>query len=225
VLFHAITVIVILCAAGGAFLAFEHREDASDRGSPSPGPSESGAPVPAFSFEVASVQPLPTGVKKGVAQATHAAATDIHETLDQLYVAGFIDPATWGTGHYHEAWQAFTSDAITTARNDEETLTLGARAGRMFSTVLPHAGSLRLRILIDPSGHPSTAVADVTFAARGTQTNGALAVIRSEGQYFLRPSPRGWSIYAYEVTRDDGPPPAPSPSSSSSGSPSAEASP
>jgi hypothetical protein len=80
-----------------------------------------------------------------------------------------------------------------------------------------------VRILIDPSGHPSTAVADVTFAARGTKTNGALAVIRSVGQYFLRPSPRGWSIYAYEVTRDDGPPPAPSPSPSSS--PSAEASP
>jgi hypothetical protein len=205
----------------GAFLALSGGSGESSGGGSSPSASPSAEPVPHFSFALASVRALPTGSKQGVLKAAHAAAQRIHLTLDQLYVTGFIDPGAWRTGHYFRAWQTFTSDAVGTARRDESTLTLGTGAGRMFRAVRPHAGAMKVRILMDPSGHPSTAVADISFSAQGTMPNGRTDVIRSDGHYFLRPSPRGWSIYAYEVRRNDSPAPVPSktPSPSIGGSP------
>jgi hypothetical protein len=218
-------VIVVVGAALGVFFAVRGGgSGGTSAASGSPSPSATTAPVPSFSFNLASVHVLPTGTKKGVLRAAHAAATHIRTALDTVYATGFVDPRTWSTGHYGKAWGEFTKEAIGRARSDENTLTLGARADRVFTSVMPHTGRLDVRILIDPRGHPSTAVANVTFAARGTMRSGQHDVIRSNGHYFLRPRAHGWAIYAYEVTRDDAAEPAPTPSSSAS-SPSAGATP
>jgi len=47
----------------------------------------------------------------------------------------------------------------------------------------------------------------VDFAARAVTKGGARNVIKSSGQYFLRPSTRGWLIYGYEIQRADAPMP------------------
>ena len=130
-------------------------------------PSASPTPAPRFAFHIASVRVMPTGRKKGVKKAAHAAALDIENTLDTVYTTGFLDPRTWESGSYGGAWRAFTKEAIARARTDEPTLTLGARAGDVFTSITPHNGRLVLQILLDRKGHPSTAIADIgpTFCA------------------------------------------------------------
>jgi hypothetical protein len=156
-----------------------------------------------FSFHLGAIRPIPTGRKKNAEPAARGAAQLVSATLDRLYDTGFLDPASWQHGTYGDAWRLFTSDALPTARADESTLTLGAHAGGRYQVVYPHAGHLAVRVLMDRYGHPSTAVAIVSFAARAMELNGQKAVIRSGGQYFLRPGPRGWAIYGYQVKRDD----------------------
>jgi hypothetical protein len=175
------------------------------RSAAAPNSHSPSAPAPHFSFNLAKVRVMPTGKKKGAKQAAHAAAMDIRSTLDTVYATGFIDPRTWRSGHYGEAWRAFTKDAISRARSDAATLTLGTRAGSVFNSVEPHAGMLVVRILLNPKGRPKTAVANVGFAARASERSGHVIVIRSTGHYFLRPRAHGWVIYGYEVNRDDGP--------------------
>jgi len=199
----------VLVAAGVALGVFFAVHGGASRGNGpaanSRSPSVSPSPIPHFTFNLASVRVMPTGKKKGVKQAAHAAAMDIRSTLDTVYATGFIDPRAWRGGHYGDAWRAFTKDAIARARSDESTLTLGTRAASVFSAVLPHEGRLMVRILLDPKGHPSTAVADVGFSARADERSGHVIVIRSSGHYFLRPRAKGWAIYGYEVNREDGP--------------------
>lgn len=182
---------------------------------PPPAPTPSASPVPHFAFRVARVQPIPTGSKKTAGPAARAAAARIGHTLDSLYLAGFLDPNAWRRGSYGGAWRAFASEAVTQAQVDEPTLTLGPRAGAVFRSVRAHTAIARVRVLVDRLGHPSTAEAAVRFAARGVRADGVTQAIRSTGHYFLRPSARGWVIYAYDVKRDDAefPPATPQPSS------------
>src|SRR5205085_10395880 len=112
---------------------------------------------------------------------------------------------TWRTAHYGDAWRLFSGSVAGTVRKEEATLTLGARAGSRFDSVIPRTGRAAVRVLMDRLGHPLTAVAAVTFAARGMQTNGGRRLIRSAGHYFLRPARHGWAIYAFDVTRSDQP--------------------
>jgi hypothetical protein len=195
--------VIGLGLAGGVFLAV-HGDRAGSPPATSPvAPKPQPSPVPKFAFSLDAVKPIATGKKKDAGAIAHSAAQHIQQTLTRLYVTGFLDPNDWRSGRYTDAWRLFTSDAIAIARRDESTLTLGAQAGRTYDIVMPHAGQLAVRVLMDKYGHPSTAVAIVSFAARAEELNGDKAVIRSGGQYFLRPGPRGWSIYGYQVKRDD----------------------
>ncbi|MFN2545166.1 MAG: hypothetical protein ABR600_11460 [Actinomycetota bacterium] len=189
----------LIATAYGAFR--EHSRGTASGGLPVP--EASGTPVPDFTFGLTGVQPIATGAKRDAVAAAHSAALHIEQTLDTLYLTGFLDPNTWVTGRYGGAWQLFTPDAVRTARTDDATLTLGPDAGRMYSAVRPHAGQLQVRVLMDRLGHPSTAVAVVSFSARALRKDGARGVIRSAGHYFLRPSSHGWLIYGYDVNRDD----------------------
>jgi hypothetical protein len=159
--------------------------------------------VAGFAFDIHSVRALEVVPKKGAARAAHAAASHIGTALDRLYGAAFLEPSAWRTGHYAAAWDVFTHQVIGQARRSEGTLTLGAHAGSTFASVEPGSGRLDLRVLTDRLGHPSTAVAAVSFAARGTEKSGRRDVIQSTGHYFLRPTPRGWAIYAFDVKRND----------------------
>ena len=56
-----------------------------------------------------------------------------------------------------------------------------------------------IRVLMDPGGHPSTAVAQVLFTADATQKAGGTATITSAGDYYLTPRHREWTISGYDV--------------------------
>ena len=195
-------VVVVVGAALGLYFGLSGGGSAPP-GTASPTSSPSASPVAGFAFDIASVRTLPVVPRKGVARAAHDAAPHIGTTLDRLYGAAFLEPSAWRTGHYADAWDVFTNQVIGEARRSEGTLTLGAHAGSTFASVLHGSGRLDLRVLTDRLGHPSTAVATVSFAARGNEKSGRSDVIQSTGHYFLRPTPHGWAIYAFDVRRGD----------------------
>jgi hypothetical protein len=79
-------------------------------------------------------------------------------------------------------------------------------------------------VLFDPDGEPETAVVSVIFRATAERKNGTYLAIVSEGEFFLSQidgQEEGWTITAFDVTRDDHETHPPSPSPPASASPSA----
>jgi hypothetical protein len=68
-------------------------------------------------------------------------------------------------------------------------------------------------VLFDPDGAPESAVVSVIFRATAERKNGTFLAIVSEGEFFLR-QVDGWTITAFDVTRDDHEKEPPSPSAS-----------
>jgi hypothetical protein len=140
--------------------------------------------------------------------------------IDDLYTNAYLDPSNWGHDDYEEVFTAFDPDAAATAEQSVETLTLGATAGNVFDTVDPGRSKLSFQVLFDPDGEPETAVVSVIFRATAERKNGTYLAVVSEGEFFLRQE-EGWTITAFDVTRDDHETHPPSPSASTSVSPSA----
>ena len=170
------------------------------------GKTTAGPPVPTvgpkvgnFAFTVRSVKAIPTGKTAHTGRRAKLAAPGIERTLDALYFTAFLDPAAWQSGNYGSAWKLFTSSAAPGARKQERTLTLGSGAGSRYDSVAAGKTGLFIRVLMDPAGRPSTAVAAVKFTATATQTTGGTTTISSVGDYYLTPRHRGWSISGYAV--------------------------
>jgi len=180
-------------------------------------------PAPPFDFIVKPATAIPTAP-----DADHAAlsanagevAQEITPMIDDLYTNGYLDPSNWRHDDYEEVFTAFAPDAAATAEQSVETLTLGATAGDVFDTVEPGKSKLSYQVLFDPDGEPETAVVSVIFRATAERKNGTYLAIVSEGEFFLRKID-GWTITAFDVTRDDHETQPPSPSASTSVSPSA----
>ena len=94
-------------------------------GSPKP-------PTPEFAFDVTKVTPVATrnDVKHAELQAdAEAAADEVTEQMDALYMGAFLDPDNWLEGSYDSVWELFESGASTEAQSQIETLTAGAGRG------------------------------------------------------------------------------------------------
>ena len=182
--------------------------------------------VPPFEFRLSK-----TGVVATVEDAdldamrTQAGtvAEEITPLLDDLYTNAFLDPTNWREGDYEEIFTIFATDALASAREGIETLTLGATAGDVYERVTPRRGSLRFRVLFDQEGAPDTVVVQVSFTALGQRQDGTYTAIVSSGELFLN-DVGGWKVTAFDVSRADHatkPPPSPTPSGSTSASPTA----
>jgi hypothetical protein len=163
--------------------------------------------VPRFDFHMRDVRPIPTGKtgENGGVYVAKKAAANIRSTLNRLYRTAYVDPNAWKTGRYGDIWSLFDHATLPKARSDLGTLTLGENAGSTYESVTPTLGKLSVRVLLDHAGNPSTAVAIVSFRATGDQMHGGIAAIHSKGQYFLRPAENAWSIYGYDLMRQDEP--------------------
>ncbi|HKI29522.1 MAG TPA: hypothetical protein VKB32_08870 [Actinomycetota bacterium] len=175
-------------------------------------------PAPPFDFIVKPATAIPTAP-----DADHAAlsanagevAQEITPMIDDLYTNAYLDPSNWRHDDYEEVFTAFAPDAAATAEQSVETLTLGATAGDVFDTVEPGKSKLLYQVLFDPDGEPETAVVSVIFRATAERKNGTYLALVSEGEFFLRKID-GWTITAFDVTRDDHETQPPSPSASPS---------
>jgi hypothetical protein len=173
-------------------------------------------PAPPFDFIVKPATAIPTAPDADEAALSASAgevAQEITPMIDDLYTNAYLDPSNWRHDDYEEVFTAFAPDAAATAEQSVETLTLGATAGDVFDTVEPGKSKLTYQVLFDPDGAPESAVVSVIFRATAERKNGTFLAIVSEGEFFLR-QVDGWTITAFDVTRDDHEKEPPSPSAS-----------
>lgn len=179
--------------------------------------------VPPFEFRlsktgmVATVEEADLDTMRSQAGTVVDAITPL---LDQLYTNAFLDPTNWRDGDYEEIFTIFAADALASAREGVETLTLGATAGDVYERVTPRRGSLRFRVLFDPDGAPNTVVVEVSFTALGERQDGTYSAIVSTGELFLNDE-GGWKVTAFDISRADHetkPPSSPTPSASADAS-------
>jgi hypothetical protein len=154
-------------------------------------------PVPDFSFELSKVNgTAPGGEVSG--QTVEAAAEGIHETLDAMYVAGFVDPGKWEGGTYPEVLEQFTEPAAERASEQLAYLTLGGGSDRI-AFVEPALGTLRVRVLLGEDGDPAGAVATARFVGDGELDDGGAMFVIHDGTYFLEPAEGGWLISGFDA--------------------------
>jgi hypothetical protein len=177
-------------------------------------------PAPPFDFIVKPATAIPTAPDADEAALSASAdevAQEITPMIDDLYTNAYLDPSNWRHDDYEEVFTAFAPDAAATAEQSVETLTLGATAGDVFDTVDPGKSKLTYQVLFDPDGAPESAVVSVIFRATAERKNGTFLAVVSEGEFFLRQvdgQGEGWTITAFDVTRDDHEKEPPSPSAS-----------
>jgi hypothetical protein len=126
------------------------------------------------------------------------AADQVRETLDAMYVVGFVDSSKWQGGKFPELYDAFTDGLETKVKHDLPNLTLGADAAKIDS-VDPISGRLSVRFLVDDQQQLIGATAHATFAANALATDGGPVAIQHEGTYFMEPVDGRWLINGYEV--------------------------
>jgi hypothetical protein len=203
---------VVLVAIGVAFLL--------TRGGGGPIIGGGDEPAPPFDFIVKPAAAIPTAPDADDAALSASAdevAQEITPMIDDLYTNAYLDPSNWRHDDYEEVFTAFAPGAAATAEQSVETLTLGATAGDVFDTVDPGKSKLTYQVLFDPDGAPESAVVSVIFRATAERKNGTYLAIVSEGEFFLRQiegQGEGWTITAFDVTRDDHEKEPPSPSAS-----------
>ncbi|MBI4260660.1 MAG: hypothetical protein HY658_08855 [Actinobacteria bacterium] len=164
---------------------------------------EEPAAGPSFDFELSSVTQEATGSARIASADLRAAARGIRTTLSELYREAFLDPANWAGQTFDEAWALFDVDAVGAARAEAATLTIGPDAAG-FEAIEVLEGSIQVSVLAGDDGSPFTAVALVTFSAEAVGADGVRVPVKSEGEFLLRPSDRGWLIYGWDLSRGAG---------------------
>ncbi len=207
---RAAAFVVLILLIGGALAFFLLRGgpekkppgQVTDTGTVSP-------TTPDFDFELLGSKAIASSTKttaKELKPAADASASEIATTLTRMYSLAFLDPTNWQKGDYNNVFGFFDlGKAQKKAARDAALLTLGPGAGEQFETVLPAHGTLNVRVLMDPSGNAFTAVAIAHFAARATLKAGGTTVVVSTAQYFMHIQEGGWTIYCYNVERNDHP--------------------
>ena len=162
-----------------------------------------GAPIPlteqarttAFSFELRKVNAASVGEEES---DLDEAAESVHETLDALYAAGFVDPDKWEDGTFPEVLEQFDRNAAKQAEADLPFLTLGGEA-QQIAFVQPVVGKLDVRFLVDAEAQPAGAVATTKFVADGEFDGGDPLFVLHAGTFYLEPDDDRWVIVGYDV--------------------------
>lgn len=153
--------------------------------------------TPRFVFDVGKVGAV--GVdKEAEASVPKEVVRQARQVLDRLYTIGFVDPAEWQGGTFPSLPELFSETAAGRLDRDLEDLTLG-RSAAGVERVEPGPSKLQLSFLLDDRQQPLTAIAQASFRADGTATDGSALQIRHGGRYILELSAGSWKIVAYQV--------------------------
>jgi hypothetical protein len=196
-------VVVVLAAAGGAWLWLASRPPAAQTtGPPLPSPSPS---PPAYTLDVTlrRVKAIPVSgtVKK---QKLRAPAEAVRQTFTDLYATAFVDPARWEGGAFPGIFDHFAPAAREEARRHLDDLTLG-RAAEHVSAVRPEWARLDVRFLLGPARVPVAAQASMRFAATAFAGDGTEVPVRHRGEYVLERLEGRWLVVSYRVDGGFGP--------------------
>lgn len=150
-----------------------------------------------FSFEFGKVGGSPVAEKASDVDLQEA-ANQVRETLDALYVVGFVDSGKWEGGTFPEIYDAFAEDLEPGVRKDLANLSLGADAAKI-DTVDPISGRLTIRFLVDEETELIAATARTIFSANALAKDGGNVAIQHDGTYFMQPQDGRWLIDGYDV--------------------------
>jgi hypothetical protein len=118
----------------------------------------------------------------------------------------------------------FARDARDAAEDQLDVLTAGPEAGEAFEAIVPMPSSLRMQVLLDPSGVPRSVEGSAKFRARGKGADGQVLFV-SDGEFILEKIDGEWLVVSFSVQRgDEEREPKPGASSSAGASASPEAS-
>jgi hypothetical protein len=154
-------------------------------------------PVPDFTFEVSKVNGTAPGGEV-TSSDVEDAADGIHETLDAMYVAGFVDPGKREGGAYPELLEQFSDAASERASAELQQFTLGTGAEQV-AFVEPVLGVLKVRVMFDGESDPVGAVASTRFVADGELDRGGPMFVVHRGTYYLEPDGGRWLVSGYDV--------------------------
>ncbi len=150
-----------------------------------------------FSFEFGKVGGSPIADKASDPELQQA-ANEVRETLDAMYMAGFVDSAKWEGGTFPEVYAAFTEDLEARVRKDIANLSLGADAAQI-DTVDPISGRLSIRFLVDEETELIAATARTIFAANAKAKDGGNVAVQHDGTFYMQPQDGTWLIEGYDV--------------------------
>jgi hypothetical protein len=156
-----------------------------------------GRSVPDFSFQLVRVKG-DSAAGNIEPQRLQDDAEAVRETLDALYVAGYIDPEKWEGGTFPEALEQFSASVRKRARKDLDQFTLGADFAHVTS-VRPVNARLNVSFFADAEGTPVGVVAETTFAANAMATTGGHVSMQHDGTYYLHPRDDRWEIFGWDV--------------------------
>jgi hypothetical protein len=194
----AVAIAVVVVGLGVvAALALTRNEASSPRPTPLP-PGATATPTiparPPFFFSIQSRTPARAG--KGGGTEAQDAAIEIGSRLSAFYDAAFMDPNTWANGLPDEAWSIFDPSVIDRAMGDADALTLGDAAPGLTELEATRS-ALDVKVLLDPQGTPSAAVADVTFRATGTLQDGQEVDVVNTASFLLEMRDGQWVVVGY----------------------------
>lgn len=170
--------------------------------SAAPPPASQEAPNLRFRVEARAIErSAPGNLGKRERTRARRAMDTVQGLVRDLYIAAYLDPASWRPGSYAEVFDLFAGGARAEARTRARALTAGEDAGERFTAIEPAGATLRLRVLMDRTGAASLVAGSVRFRARAL--GDAPALFRSEGTYLFRPTREGWRIVSFQVVRDD----------------------
>ena len=226
----ALRILTALAGAAVLTVAMVFAVSRLDRSTASPNPKPSplhtlpGGRIP-FEFSLSSVTTTSYTGKLSSRAARRAAAEQIRVALSRFYDAAYFDPAEWKDGPSESAWSMFASNVAKRARTgDERALALGQVPG--LTSLETSRIRLYVRLLLDPSLHPLSAVATVSLDATGTLKDGDLLDVSNHASFLFRLVKGHWTVVAYPQTKTSlkevpAPIPTPVPGPSGSATPSA----
>ena len=150
-----------------------------------------------FSFEFGKVGGSPVAEKASDPELQQA-ANEVRETLDGLYVVGFVDSGKWEGGTFPDIYDAFAEDLEARVRKDLPNLSLGTDAAKI-DTVDPISGRLTIRFLVNEETELIAATARTIFSANAVAKDGGNVAIQHDGTYFMQPEDGRWLIDGYDV--------------------------
>jgi hypothetical protein len=197
-----VVLVVVLLAAGGAWLWSAARPPASPAPAAPPSPSPS---LPAYALEVTLRRVKAIAVSGTVKQRKlRAPAEAVRQTFTDLYATAFVDPSRWEGGAFPGLFDHFAPAAREEARRHLDDLTLG-RAAEHLSAVRPEWARLDVRFLLGPARVPVAAQASMRFAATAFAGDGTEVPVRHRGEYVLERLEGRWLVVTYRVDGGFGP--------------------
>jgi hypothetical protein len=155
---------------------------------------------PAFFFHILSRPPAATGKRNRA--AADDASVEIGSRLATFYDTVFMDPSTWMDGVPDDAWAIFDPSVADRAREDAKAFTLADRAPDLIKLSVTQS-TLDVKVLLNPTGQPYAAIAEVAVLAVGTLQGGQTVNVTNHAELLLRTEGGQWFVVGYPSASTD----------------------